>query len=388
MKKTCNNFILESFESNHDLNNFTDAKFSKVVSNTKMVECLATFIDRKFRSIKDDNVNEICEDFMLVFKAIEEKNFFKIVFNKQLCKRLIDPKKCSTDNEKLIIEKLKSQCGGNYTKQSETLLKDFELNEETLRAFKSQNNSGPATNIHVITSASWPWKTGDQITMPPCILEAFNRFSDFYMATTSNKRTLRLLNSHGSAEVHDFVPNKVDRTLEVSQFQLAVLLLFNRQEQWTVQDLQNECNIPMNHLKIILRSLANTKKQAQQVLAKVSSGNEILPTDSFKVIENEVKQRRVRLQMIAFKEDEQKETKHTLETFNKESKMILEAAVVRVMKSKKVLDHNNLIAEVVNEVKDKFKVEMTKMNACIEKMIEKEYMERDPDDSKKYLYKA
>lgn len=388
LKKTCNNFIVESFESNHDLNNFTDANFSKVVSDTKIVECLATFIDRKFRHIKNDDVNEICDDFTLVFKAIEEKNFFKIVFNKQLCKRLIDPRTFSLDNEKMIIEKLKSQCGGNYTKQSETLIKDCELNRATLKEFKKENNSGPVTKIHVITSASWPWKTGDQITMPPCILEAYNKFSRFYMATTSNKKTLRLLNSHGTAEVRDFVPNKVDRMLEVSQFQLAVLLLFNRQEQWTVQDLLNECNIPINHLKTVLGSLANTKKQAQQVLAKISSGNEILPTDSFKVIENQSEERKVRLQMIAFKEDEQKEDKHTLETFNKESKWILQAAMVRVMKSKKVLDHNNLIAEVVNEVKGKFKVEMTKMNACIENMIEKEYMDRDPDDDKKYLYRA
>ena len=36
---------------------------------------------------------------------------------------------------------------------------------------------------------------------------------------------------------------------------------------------------------------------------------------------------------------------------NKESKLILDSAVVRVKKSKKVLDLNNLIDEVVNEVK-------------------------------------
>ena len=385
LKKTCNDFILESFGSNHDLSNFTDAKFSEVVSDIKIAESLSTFIDRKFRSIKNDDVNEICDGFMLVFKAMEVKDLFKIVFNKQLCKRLIDPKNFLLENEKILIENLKTQCGDDYTQQSEALIKDFQSNETALREFKSQNNTGPVTSIHVISNLYWPWSTGDLITMPPCVLEAYNKFSDFYMATTSNKKTLRLVNNHGTAEVHDFVPDKINRTLEVNHYQLAVLLLFNRQEQWTVQDLLNECNISIDNMKNVLGSLA-FGKMPTRVLAKVSSGKEILPTDSFKVIENQCKHRRVRIPMKSIMEED--ETKQSLQTFNKDCKLRLQSAVVQVMKSKKVLDLNSLIAEVVNEVKNKFTVERRNVEVCIEKMIERDYLERDPEDNNKYLYKA
>ena len=43
LKKTCNNFILEFFETNHNLNNFSGAGFLKVVSDNKIVERLSTF---------------------------------------------------------------------------------------------------------------------------------------------------------------------------------------------------------------------------------------------------------------------------------------------------------------------------------------------------------
>ena len=387
LKKTCDNFLIESFDSNCDLTCFTDAEFSKVVSDKKIVESLSIYLDKKFRSIKNDDVNEICDDFMLVFKEIREKEFFKIVFHKHLCKRLIDPKNLQLENEKTIIEHLKAECGCNYTLKFDTLIKDSELNETRLKDFKSQNNLGPITNIKVLTSTAWPLKTGDPIKMPPCILEAYNKFSDFYKAASGNTRKLSLQNFHGVAEVQDFVPNKVNRTLEVNNFQLAVILLFNRQEQWTVQDMLNECDISFSVLKNVLRSLAFGKKQTQ-VLAKVSSGNEILLADSFKVIENQSRHRKVKIPMIPSKEEKQKEIKQSLETFNVERNMLLEAAIVRIMKTKKILAHNVLIAEVLKEIKDKFTFEISQMKKCIETLIEKDYLERDPDDKKKYVYKS
>ena len=385
LKKTCNKFLLKSFDSNHDFACFIDAKFSKVVSDKQIVESLSIFIDKKFRFIKNDDVNEICDDFMMIFKEIEEKEFFKIVFNKHLCKRIVDSKNFLLENEKIIIEKLKAQCGYNYTVKLDTIIKDVELSEIRLKNFKSQYNNVPVIDIKVLMSTVWPFKVCEPIKMPPCILESYKNFSDFYIEASTKKKKLSLQISHGNATVLDYVAGKVNRTLEVNNHQLVVILMFNRQEQWTVQDLSDECNIPINYLKNVLKSLAFGKKQTQ-VLAKVSSGNEILPTDSFKVIENCSKQRKVKIPMIRSKEEEKKESNQSLDTFQLSRKCLLEAAIVRVMKSNKTLEHNVLITEVIKQVQGRCSVEVGQIKKCIESLIEKEYLERDSDCNSKYKY--
>ena len=166
--------------------------------------------------------------------------------------------------------------------------------------------------------------------------------------------------------------DQIKRTLEVNNYQLAVILKFNRQEQWTVQDLQNECNIPTNTMKSVLKSLAFGQGPTQ-FLAKLSPGEEILPTDSFKVIENRSKCRRVKIPMPQTKEEEKRETKQSLETFKGWNRDTLKTSVILVMKSKNTLEQYILITEVVTELKDKGTTVMSLLDEVIERLIEVDF---------------
>jgi len=66
----------------------------------------------------------------------------------------------------------------------------------------------------------------------------------------------------------------------------------------------------------------------------------------------------------------------------------VEAAVVRIMKARKTLDHNNLIAEVVKQLSARFAVEPTFIKKRIESLIEREYLSRDKDNRRIYHYMA
>ena len=65
----------------------------------------------------------------------------------------------------------------------------------------------------------------------------------------------------------------------------------------------------------------------------------------------------------------------------------IEAAIVRIMKSRKKLDHTSLVQEVIQSLR-MFRPNPQAIKTKIETLIEKEYLERDADDKNLYKYLA
>lgn len=68
-----------------------------------------------------------------------------------------------------------------------------------------------------------------------------------------------------------------------------------------------------------------------------------------------------------------------------ERQFVLEAIIVRIMKARKTERHEALIAEVIRQV-SLFSPQPVMIKEAIERLIEKEYLKRDDDDRKLYIY--
>ena len=66
----------------------------------------------------------------------------------------------------------------------------------------------------------------------------------------------------------------------------------------------------------------------------------------------------------------------------------IEAAVVRIMKARRVLDHNSIVAEVTRQLSARFLPNPTVIKKRIESLIEREFLERDATDRRLYRYLA
>ena len=66
----------------------------------------------------------------------------------------------------------------------------------------------------------------------------------------------------------------------------------------------------------------------------------------------------------------------------------VEAAIVRIMKARRTLDHNAVVAEVTRQLTPRFVPALALIKKRIESLIEREFLERDTHDRKLYRYLA
>ncbi|XP_073216029.1 cullin-3 isoform X3 [Lepidochelys kempii] len=177
--------------------------------------------------------------------------------------------------------------------------------------------------------------------------------------------------------------------LQVSTFQMTILMLFNNREKYTFEEIQQETDIPERELVRALQSLA-CGKPTQRVLTKEPKSKEIENGHIFTVNDQFTsKLHRVKIQTVAAKQGESDpERKETRQKVDDDRKHEIEAAIVRIMKSRKKMQHNVLVAEVTQQLKARFLPSPVVIKKRIEGLIEREYLARTPEDRKVYTYVA
>lgn len=85
---------------------------------------------------------------------------------------------------------------------------------------------------------------------------------------------------------------------------------------------------------------------------------------------------------------QQTEVEQTHQSVDEDRKLYLQAAIVRIVKARKVIKHNSLIEEVIQQSANRFTPNITMIKKCIEALIEKGYLERTVNTTDEYSYIA
>ena len=188
-----------------------------------------------------------------------------------------------------------------------------------------------------------------------------------------------------------FDPNNKGRRHIVctSTFQMCVLLLFNLRDKLTYEEIKEETSIPDRELTRALQPLAMGKAN-QRILVKHPKSKEIEPSHVFMVNETFSSQfHRVKIQQASARQGESEpERNETKRKVDEDRKHEIEACIVRIMKSRKQLNHNQLVTEVVEQLNKRFQPSPAIIKKRIENLIEREYIKRSDNDRKMYVYLA
>jgi len=90
--------------------------------------------------------------------------------------------------------------------------------------------------------------------------------------------------------------------------------------------------------------------------------------------------------VLASSQENDKEREDAKARVEQDRKPQIEAAIVRIMKDRKTLDHSQLIAEVVRQLSPKFRPEVSDIKLRIESLIDREFLARE--NERTYNYRA
>ena len=91
---------------------------------------------------------------------------------------------------------------------------------------------------------------------------------------------------------------------------------------------------------------------------------------------------------LALQRETEKEIQQARSSVEEDRRMFLQAALVRIMKSRKTMKHNDLVQEVIRQSAGRFQPNFSNIKRAIEGLIEKAYLERNPQMNEVYEYVA
>lgn len=355
-------------------------------STSKSPELLAKHTDallkKSNKSSAESSLEEALSDVMVVFKYIEDKDVFQKFYSKMLAKRLVNFASASDDAEANMISRLKEACGFEYTAKLARMFTDMGLSKELNDHFKetmAKNHDKAELDVDfyalVLANGFWPLQAPTtDFSIPTELLPTYERFQRHYSAKHSGRKLTWLWQLSKNEVRANYLQQKLQ--FQTSTFQTAVLLQFNTNDVLSRSQVAQATGLNDATLKAVLAML--TKAKVLQ-----TSGDE-----SYELNVN-FKSKKLRVNLnLPIKSEQKIESNDVLKTVDEDRRLLLQATIVRIMKSRKQIKHQALIQETVAQVSSRFTPRVPDIKKAIDQLIDKEYLERADGQKDTYSYLA
>lgn len=324
---------------------------------------------------EDGELDHQLDRAVALFRFVEGKDAFEAFYKRDLARRLLMDRSASHDAERTMLGKLKGECGANFTHNLEQMFKDKALARDEMEAYRqSCDASGYKApfdlQVMVLSSAAWPSYPDIRVMLPPEIAGPVDKFDAFYRAKHSGRTlTWKYGLAHCALRARF---KKGTKELLVSALQAVVLLLFNGDDA-----ADADADAPLSYAQIsqatglsdadLTRTLQSLACGKARVLTKHPRGRDVSPTDTFTFNAGFTDMRvKIKINQIQMRETKE-ENRATHEKIVRDRGLETQAAIVRIMKSRKELGHAVLVAEVIEMTRRRGPVDAGQIKKEIEK---------------------
>jgi len=327
-------------------------------SDRPYAEQLSTFCDPILKkSGNDDEVEEILEKVVQLLMYVTDKDLFLEIYKNQLAKRLLTQKSFSEDWEKMMISKLKLRCGAQYTSRMEGMLHDLRLHHRYEKGMGS---------VRILTAGYWPPSTNYEHLVVPNEMRNYTEEVTEQYRSQHNGRRLTWCYGLGSA-----ILRYKSFDLHVGTLQAVILLMFSG--EMTLLEIHDRVRIPLDHLKPLMHSLSVAK---HKILCKIEGTDRYAVNTAFTSPKKAVT---IPIPIL--------ENTNTVRKVEEDRSHTVDAAIVRIMKTRKVMSHSNLVGEVMGQL-TLFRPDHRLVKQRIHSLVDREFLERDVENVNIYKYMA
>jgi cullin 1 len=338
---------------------------------------------------------------------LDDKDIFQHYYEKLLSDRLLNDETTSNEVEKGVITAFKQARGAGFTIKMEGMVSDLVTSGSNQTKFQVPYEAGATKEVAagracvlfepvVLCQGHWPqFLDLERLHEPTDFKSVAKVFAGFYEDVTGGSRQIKWVWARGKAELFGFFEDKAGqsdrRTLKMSMLQASVCLKFNEQSTFAADKLADELGITVVELASVIKPMVSRLKKVQGggkpkkipgpfKQKKADSGDVPLYVFNEKYT-NPRREVEIPVPNLATSKASDKVR------VDKGREHQLDAAIVRIMKTRQTLKHEELLMEVTRAIR-LFVPQPAEIKKRIEKLIEKEYLQRDEEDRKQYSYLA
>jgi len=299
---------------------------------------------------------------------------------------LLNKLSVSNDAEDAFISKLKVECGQQAIQKLASMFTDMALSDQLQEEYnKSSHGGSPGGVMHevrILQTNAWPDKA-DEANVVPCeeMLCCIQNFEKFYHSKHSGRK-LQWIYNMGSVEVSALCFSR-KHILVVSAYQCLALMLFNKHGSIAFREICDATKIPKEECK---RQVLSMTVSRNKILLFTKDGTPTKELDEDTRIEanHAFTHEKIKVVVSLIKKDE-KAAETAVAEAPVERKHVIDAAIVRIMKARKRLDHNSLLEEVFRQCM-LFKPQPAQIKAQVLHLIDREFLKRDSEKRDIYIY--
>jgi len=171
----------------------------------------------------------------------------------------------------------------------------------------------------------------------------------------------------------------------MNAYQACICLLYNNATVVMAGDMEKQLQLSWEEIKKNLHTLAFGK---YKVLIKAQPGKDIKENDEFQINDDfQDRVRKIKIPTMVAKFNP-KNTQQVVQQVEEDRRHAIEACIVRLMKSRRQMEHSQLISEAITQLSQHFKPDPKVIKRRIDDLIAREYLERDSDRTNLYRYLA